>query len=253
MKKPETIIGTDSHKAELAEAARRRYSCRRYVSSAFTSSDRSALSYLCGRCALPGVTLIPLRCDESLFCLPLVPKPVITGVTACTAVAVANDSQQTLLWAGFSGELLVLELTLLGLSTCWVTGTFRRKAAEKLARLPEGYHLIGLIAVGRSPADAEPPKRTRRDPAKLCAGKPSSWKEDAKAVPEIVSIAPSALNRQPWRIKVDPSRLILDADQHSPRTALDTGIAMCHAELVCLGEHTWNYAASSEEPYCWAE
>ena len=250
MAAPETLI-PDARKEDLAAAAEKRFSCRKFESRELTSAEWSTLSYLCGRCALPGVRLIPLRCDEGLFGIPLVHRPMIRGVKTCVALVIDEDGQQSRLFAGCSGELLVLELTLMGIGTCWVTGTFRRSRAEEKARVSGESRLIGLIAAG-SPAAAQGPRK-RKLLREICASDPTGWAEGPRRAAELVRLAPSALNLQPWRISVEPTRLILDADSHNPRTALDVGIALCHAELACAGSHTWRFASSADEPYCWAE
>ena len=247
---PEAMI-PDARKEALSEAVSQRFSCRKYQARDLEPGDWSALAYLCGKCALPGVRLIPLRCNEVLFSLPLMRVPVIRGVMTCAAVVTENDSRDALIYAGFSGELLVLELTAIHLGTCWVTGTYRKNLAEEKARPGTGCKLQGLIAVGYP--DTKKSARRRKPLRSICTADPAEWAEGPRHMAELVMQAPSAMNLQPWQLALEPDRLILDAREHNPRTALDIGIALCHAELACSGTHTWHLAKSGDEPYCWAE
>ncbi len=72
----------------------------------------------------------------------------------------------------------------------------------------------------------------------LAPGIGSSWPEWAVAAVETARLAPSAVNRQPWRFRLDGGGLVVAKDSafETPKVAkrLDCGIAMLHAELGAL-------------------
>jgi hypothetical protein len=62
------------------------------------------------------------------------------------------------------------------------------------------------------------------------------WPEWAVAAVETARLAPSAVNRQPWRFRLDEGSLVIAKDSpfETPKVTkrLDIGIAMLHAELA---------------------
>jgi nitroreductase len=119
---------------------------------------------------------------------------------------------------GFRMEGIVLELTALGLGTCWMAGTFSRSAAARLLPLrddevipavtPVGLpsdrsHLVGSIFKLAAGASRRLPFqdlffRESFDTA-LTPEAAGPWRD----VLECVRRAPSAVNRQPWRIVLE--------------------------------------------------
>lgn len=115
---------------------------------------------------------------------------------------------------GYAMEGLVLEATRLGLGSCWIGGLFDRGAAAAALALDSGELLPAVVALGH-PAErrqlaeritrglARPTRR--RPPEELFfeeeLGRPlplssSRWKEAFEAL----RWAPSASNKQPWRV-----------------------------------------------------
>lgn len=117
----------------------------------------------------------------------------------------------------------MLEATALGLGTCWVSGTYRRKQI----RLPmqENETVLAVIAVGVPEKPLQAPENRRRKPLdKLMNAVPADGMMLDAA--KLVQIAPSAMNMQPWRMEALPGAFALTI---SDRALLDGGIALCHA------------------------
>lgn len=161
---------------------------------------------------------------------------------------------------GYSAEGLILEATRLGLGTCWIGGLFDRTKAAEATGGGAGFLVPAIIATGypaetRSIADrliaSVSSERGRKDPALLffdaatggaCtmdSGNP--WTE----VLEALRLAPSASNKQPWRVFVETGtekprfHLYLDEDPKYNRMFgavrlqnVDMGIAMRHFEVA---------------------
>ncbi|HEK85757.1 MAG TPA: hypothetical protein ENO29_05340 [Candidatus Aminicenantes bacterium] len=58
-----------------------------------------------------------------------------------------QGTQFYLLDVGIAGEHFVLKAEELGLGSCWI-GWFNQRAVRKLLRIPRGFHLVAIIAVG---------------------------------------------------------------------------------------------------------
>ncbi|MEW6399345.1 MAG: nitroreductase family protein [Bacillota bacterium] len=163
---------------------------------------------------------------------------------------------------GYTGQALVLEATSLGLGTCWVGGFFRPEVARRLLGVGAGEQVMAVIPFGR------PGHRTweeslmtgfarshhRKPLAQLMvqdhpgSGLPEEarWPGWVLAALEAARLAPSAVNRQPWRFSVEVASppdqagctiTVSVAGGRDPggiSRRLDCGIAMLHIEVAAL-------------------
>jgi len=160
---------------------------------------------------------------------------------------------------GYCMEEIVLLATDLGLGTCWLGGTFTKSAFARKIALGEGEILPAVVAVGYAAGRRVLVDRLVRRSAR--GDRRFPWEQlffeqgfeqplgqeaaGAYAVPlEMVRLAPSASNRQPWRIVHQASawhfflqrtpaysrgvRLFMGADLQR----VDIGIAMSHFALA---------------------
>jgi hypothetical protein len=147
---------------------------------------------------------------------------------------------------GYTGEGVVLEATAMGLGTCWVGGFFRPKVVTSILRVgisekvlavtPVGYAVEGMVREEKIMTLFG--RNHRRKPlGDMVMGADvaalSGWK---KAAVEAARIAPSAVNRQPWRFIVDGDAITVSTARSivdfSISTRLDCGIAMVHIEVA---------------------
>ena len=148
---------------------------------------------------------------------------------------------------GFTAEGAVLEATRLGLDTCWIGGFFNAEKVRRVVELAQGERVYAVSPLGHPLPSASATERTMRRMAgskkrkcieELAPGIGSSWPEWAVAAVETARLAPSAVNRQPWRFRLDGGGLVVAKDSafETPKVAkrLDCGIAMLHAELGAL-------------------
>lgn len=156
---------------------------------------------------------------------------------------------------GYAFEKIILYATSLGLGTCWLGGTFNRANFAKAAGLHENEIIPVVTPVGypegkRNLIDSVLVKSAgsvnRKDWSELFFdgdfGKPLKRETDNKIAEalDMVRIAPSASNKQPWRIvKSGPLYHFFLSRTPGYRTLLsfdiqrlDIGIAMCHFELM---------------------
>ena len=234
-------------RAELISAVKLRTSCRAYA-GAPDAAEYAALSYAVGRYRLPGVRLTLFPVQEGFFTGMLLGTRRITGCRLAAAVIITDDMHSRI-HAGILGESFVLEATALGLGTCWVTGSFKRK--ELTLPLQRGEAVLAVIAEGKPAAPLTmPTSRHRKSPEHFCRGDFRAWPEELQDAAALVQAAPSAMNMQPWALYMGPKgEFVLDA---SDRAHLDAGIALCHAELALETPHTWHFGTDKNQPVAWA-
>jgi len=177
---------------------------------------------------------------------------------------------------GHCFERVVLEATRQGLGTCWLGGTFSGSVFSERIGLRPGEVLPIVSPVGIGIAERSLIDRTFRLFAGSDHRKP--WSElffsDARgtvltpaaagrfAEPlECVRLAPSASNKQPWRVVADVAggklhfglarnRITDKAVSPVSLQEIDLGIALCHLELACRAEGlkgTWSQLAQAPE------
>lgn len=149
---------------------------------------------------------------------------------------------------GYLGEGIILEATSLNLSTCWVGGFFRPEVAASLAIIKENEKVFAVTPVGyvMEAWSLEEKIMTgfgwthkRKSLTELVTGvEELKWPLWLKAALEAARVAPSAVNRQPWRFKVETHSITISVDDlkdtfNIPKR-LDCGIAMLHIEIASL-------------------
>ena len=228
-------------KADLRQAVQRRFSC--HVFSAPPSlADWASLSYLAGRYgSSDGVTLHLFRVPTSFFSGSFLSFSRITGTNAvCAVTAPANGLQDT--QAGLLSEAFVLECALLGLGTCYLTGSFLRKPLPAaFSRTERVLCLIAIGQCGESPAS----RGKHKELNKLCQGDPDTWPVPFRQAASLVQLAPSSGGAQPFLMWADGNAFCLDS---SDRTRMDLGIGICHAELALTMPHIWRFSEHRYEP-----
>lgn len=156
---------------------------------------------------------------------------------------------------GCAFEKIILYATSLGLGTCWLGGTFNKTGFQKAAWLGKNELMpvispVGYARENRSLLDTMmvtfAGSKSRKDWSELffdkAFGKPL-LKEDAgepEEALELVRIAPSASNKQPWRIVKNENTCHFYLSRNAGYgkalgfdiQRLDIGIAMCHFEAA---------------------
>jgi nitroreductase len=151
---------------------------------------------------------------------------------------------------GYTGEGIILEATAMGLGTCWVGGSmfFRRGLAESIVGASKSERVFAVTPVGYAVKEFSADERVqtgfgmfhRRKPlAEMVSGlDKKEWPGWIKAALEAARLAPSAINRQPWRFYVEPDSITISVNssplQWGISKRLDCGIAMLHIEVAAL-------------------
>ncbi|WP_313582345.1 nitroreductase family protein [Lacrimispora sp.] len=171
-------------------------------------------------------------------------------------VASAAEKELALEALGYSFEKLILYATSLGLGTCWLGGTFNRSGFAAAMNLKEGDLFPCISPIGYPAGKKSTMESLMRWVSK--ADQRKEWselffkqnfsqpltKDDAGefAFPlEMVRLAPSAVNKQPWRIVQDKdayhfymARSLKSDNEKVDLQRVDMGIATCHFHMAVL-------------------
>ena len=175
-------------------------------------------------------------------------SPVLSGEKTYVAGIVKKGEYSDVAY-GFSFEKLVLYAWSLGIGTVWIGGTMKREVFEKAAGLKDGYMMPCVSPLGY-PAKKKSIKETMmrkgvgadtRMPAEKlffsgAFDTPLKAEGETAELMEMVRWAPSAVNKQPWRIVVCGDKYHFyekkDKGYVSDKTGdlqkIDVGIALCH-------------------------
>lgn len=156
-------------------------------------------------------------------------------------VVVTEQGEDCWLDVGFLFEELILEATGLGFGTVWMAGTFSRKHFKAAVKLTDSQIIpivspVGIESNSKSFVEkfiVKPKHHVRKDFGELFLSSDLSPLELNQAngvhnALEMVRLAPSAMNKQPWRVVEVGSSYHFFSTTSSEKTKIDLGIAICH-------------------------
>lgn len=126
---------------------------------------------------------------------------------------------------GYYGEQLVLKAQQLGLNTCWVAATYKKKNSK--AVIGENQELVCVIALGYGKTQGIPHKSKPME--KLCraeGGIPEWFRKGMEAA----MLAPTGLNKQDFLIILEGNEVRFQA-LGSKYAKIDLGIVKYHFEI----------------------
>jgi nitroreductase len=249
----------------VSDLIRKRFSCRTYLSNPISAAHLAALDQCIQSCQLGPLgtrsrfKIIASQEGDShalngLGTYGFIKNPAGFICGAC------QDLPGTLEDFGYLLEAILLKSTELGIGTCWLGGTFTKSRFAQAIELEEGEIIPSVASIGY-PADGQAwIDRISRLYSGADRRKP--WEEIfflnsyGTALPktiageyheslEMVRFAPSASNKQPWRIvKINhkwhfylsrtpnyPSPIFVFLIDLADLQRIDLGIAMAHFEL----------------------
>jgi len=136
--------------------------------------------------------------------------------------------------AGYYGEALVLMALAQGIDSCWVVLTYSKRSVTRAVSVDPDAKLFAVIALGYAERPGKPhPSKAPTDIAPDYPNAPEWFRRGVDAV----LLAPSSINRQPYRITLSPDG---KADLQvvngflsptKPYAPLDLGIARLHFDI----------------------
>ncbi len=249
----------------IIDAAMARKSVRTFDGRPLSSEDREKLSAFMEKIENPfGVPVTIKLLDAGEYGLK---SPVIAGETLYVAGTVEKVPHGEEAF-GFSLETLLLYAQSLGIGSVWIGGTMKREAFERAVGLTSGRRMpcvspLGYPAEKRSVREVLMRKGVKADERKKPAelffdggfDKPLHLDGDMGKILEAVRWAPSAVNRQPWRIvyreglwhfyeKKDKGFV---SDAVGDMQKIDLGIAVCHF-MMASEETGYSTALTVSDP-----
>lgn len=248
-----------------SELIHQRFSCRTYQKRPLSEEDRSGLEAF-----FPSCTAGPRGNQTRFRILPAskydqrsLPRLGTYGFIkdpAAFIVGALPISPGALEDFGYCMELLVLKATELGLGSCWLGGTFTKSRFARLMDLHAGEEIPAVISLGYPAGQQAWLDRAARTYAGADQRLPwdqlfftERWAEPIRksgagaslAPLELLRLAPSASNKQPWRLLHSQGRwhFYLERTSNYPSPVfgyilgiadlqqIDIGIAMAHFEL----------------------
>lgn len=166
-------------------------------------------------------------------------------------IASSEDGNGYLENIGYTLEKVLLEITRLGIATCWMGSHFNKENLSEKLEIAECLEPVILIAFGR-PEEGKNAQRSDSEEAKRKGLSEIIW-GDMEAVPENWSeildaarMAPSAMNSQPWRFEVKDEVIELYIESNGgifkrlaktfgtlgKMNRIDAGIALRHVRIA---------------------
>jgi nitroreductase len=204
----------------ITDIIRQRYSCRTYDPSPIDVERRGALAAFV---AAPGhgpfgsptrFCLAAAREDDAKALRGLGTYGFIRGASAFV-IGAAGPGTKNLEDFGYVMEEIVLFATSLGLGTCWLGGTFTKSGFTRRIGLRREEVMPAVVSVGRPAGERTVLDRLSRSVAGSRSRLPwsSLFFDGSPGAPlspeaagryagplEMVRLAPSASNKQPWRV-----------------------------------------------------
>jgi nitroreductase len=254
-----------SFSKSIIETMRKRQSIRTYDTQNITEIDyKKIIEYISKEQNLNGpfgkigkIELIPVTenvTDKGIklgtYGFIKNPKAYLIGIT--------EIDKYSLVDFGYTFERLILYLTVLGIGTCWMGGTFDRHSFEKEIDLGEGKFIPCITPIGYPKEKQRVFDKALRFVVRADNKKPwdklfydtdfdvtikQEYAGLLETPIEMVRLGPSASNKQPWRLVLSENRTTCHFFiEHTPNYStklgydmqmLDMGIAMCQFELAC--------------------
>ena len=235
---------------DIAEAVRRRRSVRTFDGRALGAEDAEKLGNFMRRIENPYEIPVEFKLLDTKK--DGLSSPVIAGTEQYVGAKVKRMPHAEEAF-GYSFEMLVLYAQTLGVGTTWIGGTMDRAAFERAMALEADEMMPCVSPLGYPAAKMSLRETMMRKGVKADAraefgevfldgegGPLTAERAGALAEPlELVRLAPSAVNKQPWRVVVAGN----DAHFYEKKTRgyvsdatgdlqkADLGIALCHFAL----------------------
>lgn len=225
----------------IIEAIKERRSVRNYNGSGLSKQQREELENAASSAVSPfgGNVTIRLKSFDIKDGFKPSTYGMIKGAVDFFLLGIKDDKQSALT-AGFKFEQVVLKAWQMGLGTCWIAATFKGTDFERGEQWPDGEELRIICPVGVAAKQSILERATRlalgsknRKPFdKLFFNDNFQTPYDSSGrfgeALEMMRLAPSSTNSQPWRALVCGDTVHFYYVPKSPASVLDCGIGLCH-------------------------
>ncbi len=225
--------------------SRRRFDARPVEPNFLTQIHRTCVEF---RPFPSARSVLVTESPDKVFKGAIGPYGKIKGAPAFIAFIGNMESPYVQEQVGYTGEGIILEVEALHLATCWVAGFFRPKVAASLVGTSERERVLAVTPIGYATKRQSVEEQLmtgfgfthrRRPLSGLVTGLgESELPEWIRIALEAARLAPSAVNRQPWRFHVEPDSITVSVNNLGREFGLSKrlccGIAMLHIEVATL-------------------
>ena len=225
----------------IIEAIQERRSVRSFDGKALSPELRAQLEKVMNEVKSPFGGNVSMRLKSFFLNGDCKPSPygMIKGAVDFFLLGICN-SKESALTAGFKFEQVVLKAWQLGLGTCWIAATFKGSDFDRGEAWPHGEELKIVCPVGVAAKQSIKERLTRMamgsknrksfDKLFFDGNFQTPYKIDGcfgEAL-NMLRIAPSSTNSQPWRALVCGDTVHFYYKPMSAASVLDCGIGLCH-------------------------
>lgn len=211
---------------DFLEAIARRHSVRKYTDRPIEGAVLASLEDVIGRCNEESGMNITLCLDNpEAFDSRLAHYGSFEGVRNHVAL-VGKKGPALDEAAGYYGELVALSAQALGLNTCWVAMTYKKKASKAVIAADEACPCVLAIGYGETQGESHALKPVE----KLCRCDEDPMPDWFVAGMEAARLAPTAVNQQRFLIELERGRVSARA-LIGPCSRIDLGIVKRHFEI----------------------
>lgn len=207
----------------MEELIKNRHSVRKYKTDSLTEEHINKINELLEDINKNDLSF-KLITNENIF------KNLILGygfIKNCNNYIVLSGKDDTELEekVGYYGELLVLKLLEMGINTCFVGGTYKKKKVKN--DLPLSHRRVLVLAIGYGVNNGTLAKTKTFDNISISKDVPDWYKKGI----EMVLYSPSAVNQKKWQFEfVAPDGVrAISGGKFYP--SVDLGIAKLHFEI----------------------
>lgn len=207
----------------IEELIKNRHSVRKYKDIKLKDSDINKINDLLNEINKKELSF-ELVINENIF------KNLILGygfIKNCNNYIILGGKDDELLEekVGYYGEELVLKLLDLGINSCFVGGTYKKKKVKN--QLKDGYRNVLVLAIGYGENNGKPAKTKTIDEISISKDVPDWYKKGL----EMVLYAPSAVNQKKWEFELVSLNEVRIKSFGKFYPNVDLGIAKYHFEI----------------------
>ncbi len=253
----------------ITEIITRRFSCRTYINKPIPEEKRILIEKFISKNNIgpfnttPRFQLIAVESEDHDALKGLGTYGFIKGASGFIIGSAVKKLDYNLEDYGYVMEKIILFATRIELGTCWLGGSFKKSTFSQKISTKQDEFVPAVAAIGHIASKRRLFDKVIRWSAK--ATKRKHWSKlyfqdtfentlspettESFSVPlDMVRLAPSASNRQPWRIIKEKDRTVFhfilqrtkdyykrnkNMFKLTDLQRVDMGIAMCHFDLTC--------------------
>lgn len=211
----------------IHEAIQQRHSVRRYADRPIEAEKVAALRALMEQCNRESGLNMQLVTDEpTAFNCRMARYGRFSGVSNYFALIGRSDEPNLDEIIGYYGEKLVLEAQMLGLNTCWVALTYKKK--PEFLQIGDGERLRCVISVGYGTSQGVSHKIKSVEKVSKVDGAMPDW---FRRGVEAALLAPTAINQQKFTFSLEGDRRVRAKAGWGYFSKVDLGIVKLHFEI----------------------